>query len=145
LAAWLFFTIMTTFSRFASQTVPMTTIVFFQNFISWIFLIPWILKHGIGALRTERIGLIFFRAALGVFGNAFVFMAAHRISLVDAIMLNNTAPLLLPFVTLMNVSRLSFHNLNIFCVQKKISAKCKKPSQYFGSLSHLTATLRNFL
>lgn len=97
LTAWLTFTLMATLSRFASTTVPLPTVIFFQNFVSWLIMIPWVFLHGIHSLRTQRFALIFVRSVGGLLAFAFLFMAVQRTSLVDAILLNNTAPLIVPF------------------------------------------------
>jgi drug/metabolite transporter (DMT)-like permease len=89
---------MAALSRIVSQTAPVPTIVFFQNFISWACVTPWIAKHGFGILRTERFRLIFFRSIIGLIGFTSLFLAVQRISLVDSILLYNSAPLFLPFV-----------------------------------------------
>jgi hypothetical protein len=76
---------------------PSSNSDFFQNFISWLIIIPWIFLHGIHSLKTQRAGLIFVRSIGGLFAFAFLFMAVQRTSLVDAILLNNAAPLIVPF------------------------------------------------
>jgi drug/metabolite transporter (DMT)-like permease len=98
LIAWFFFTCMATVSRFASQTVPLPAIVFFQNFVGWVLIIPWMFKQGWKSLHTQRFGLIFLRSVGGLLAFTCLFMAVRKTTLVDAVLLNNAAPLLIPFV-----------------------------------------------
>lgn len=98
LLAWLAFTLMATLSRIATATVPLSSVLVFQNFVSWLAIVPWVFIHRIHSLRTERFGLIFVRSFLGTVGFALLFLAVERTSLVDAVLLNNAAPLLVPFV-----------------------------------------------
>ncbi|MGL4540118.1 MAG: DMT family transporter [Candidatus Rhabdochlamydia sp.] len=98
LIACFFITAMATLSRFASNHVSLPVIIFFQNFISLITVLPWIFKHGWSSLRTEHMGLIIVRSLAGLLSFSFLFLAVRRISLVNAVLLNNAAPLLLPFV-----------------------------------------------
>lgn len=100
LVAWLFFTLMATISREISPHVNVSVVLFFQNFISLLMMIPWIFLHGIKSLKTQRFGLIFLRSIGGLLAFAFLFLAVQKTSLVDAVLLNNAAPLLIPFVVL---------------------------------------------
>ncbi|MEK7340257.1 MAG: DMT family transporter [Candidatus Rhabdochlamydia sp.] len=98
LVAWFFITAMATLSRFASSHISLPVVIFFQNFISWITVLPWIFKHGWKALHTKHMGLIIVRSLAGLLSFSFLFLAVQRTSLVDAVLLNNAAPLLVPFV-----------------------------------------------
>ena len=98
LLAWLAFTVMATLARVASVTIPLPTVIFFQNFISLLMVIPWIWKHGISSLRTQRFGLILVRSLGGLISFSLLFLAVQRTSLVDAVLLNNAAPLIVPFI-----------------------------------------------
>lgn len=98
LNGWLLITAMATLSKFATREVPLLTVVFFQNFISGLMTIPWIYLHGIRSLRTERFGLIFLRSIVGLLAFGTLFAAIDLTSLVDAMLLNNAMPILLPFV-----------------------------------------------
>ncbi len=98
LLAWLFFSLAATASRFASATVSVSTVLFFQNFVSFVLILPWVFHHGIHTLKTERFGLIFFRGFTGLCTFLFLFLAVKKTTLVDAMLLNNTGPLFVPFV-----------------------------------------------
>jgi drug/metabolite transporter (DMT)-like permease len=96
LLAWLAFTIMATVTRYTIHTVHLSIVLFFQNFISFVLMCPWIWRHGWKTLKTDRLGLIFVRSIGGLAAFGFLFMAVQKTTLVDAVLLNNTGPLLLP-------------------------------------------------
>ncbi|MGB7977937.1 MAG: DMT family transporter [Chlamydiales bacterium] len=100
LIAWLLFTFMTIIARFTSKTIPLASILFIQNLIGLITLIPWIQKHGWGLMRTRRFGLLLFRSMASISAIALSFLAVQRTSLVDTMLLNNSSPLWIPFVVL---------------------------------------------
>ena len=54
LIAWLFFTVMMIFTRSAAKTASLPTILFFQNFIGVMSVVPWTIRHGIGYVLTLR-------------------------------------------------------------------------------------------
>jgi drug/metabolite transporter (DMT)-like permease len=101
LIAWLFFTVMTIITRFASATVPIATILLFANLIGLASVIPWLSKHGWGLMRTERFGLILFRSLVSLSAIVFSFLAVQRTTLVDTMLFNNASPLWIPFVVLL--------------------------------------------
>jgi len=100
LAAWLFFTLMTIVTRFVSVTVPIATILMFQNLIGLVTVLPWLSKHGWGLLRTDRFGLILFRSLVSLIAIAFSYLAVQRTSLLNTMLFNNASPLWIPFVVL---------------------------------------------
>jgi drug/metabolite transporter (DMT)-like permease len=101
LIAWLLFTFMTIGSRFATKTVPISTILLFQNLIGLMTVLPWLKKHGWGLLHTERFGLILFRSLISLIAIWLSFLAVQRISLVNTMLFNNASPLWIPFVVLL--------------------------------------------
>jgi drug/metabolite transporter (DMT)-like permease len=73
-------------------------LTFCTFFVSWIVVLPFVLKKGFQELKTKHFGTHLLR---GVFGWGFILcfvLALKYISLVDGIMLNNTAPLFVPFI-----------------------------------------------
>ncbi len=66
--------------------------------VSWVLVLPFVLKKGIKSLKTAHFKVHLLRALFGWgFILAFV-MALKFIPLVDGIMLNNTAALFVPFI-----------------------------------------------
>ncbi len=98
LLAWLMLTTVTTLSRYVSKTETIPTMLFFQKLISMLCVLPWVIKQGSVGLKTQRFGLIFFRAIVGLLSFGFLFAAVRYTTIVDAILLDNTAPFLIPFL-----------------------------------------------
>lgn len=74
-------------------------ILFFQNFFALMLLIPLVSIHP-EVLKTKKIPLIILRSFFGILTYYFLFLAIKLIPLVDAAVLNNTAPLFIPFILL---------------------------------------------
>lgn len=92
------FTSITALSQVATKEVSIATVIFFQHFIAWFSILPWFYKHGFSLLRLKNKGLFMIRC-IGVVAFGFVFLAAKSISLVDAILLNNASPFIIPIVS----------------------------------------------
>lgn len=90
--------IMNAFAKVAVNTIPVGVILFFQNFFGLLFFAPFVLKKGIKGFHTKHIGLHFVRAVSGILSYGCLFIAIKNISLLDATLLGNAAPLFLPFV-----------------------------------------------
>jgi drug/metabolite transporter (DMT)-like permease len=97
--AFFFVAVMSAFGK-AAASVPASVLVFFQNAISLVIMLPWMLAHGGRALKTERLPLHIVRALSGMLSQALFFVAVKHMSLVDAVLLVNAAPLFIPFVVL---------------------------------------------
>lgn len=84
-------------------------IVFFRNFFGLVFMLPWLMRNGFGALKTRRLGLYTVRAILGVISMLAAFSAVAMMPIADAMALSFTAPLfgtVLAAVVLAEVVRL---------------------------------------
>jgi drug/metabolite transporter (DMT)-like permease len=97
--AFLWVAVMSAFGK-AAASVPTAVVVLFQNGISLLLLLPWVLRHGIGELQTTRLPLHVVRAISGLLSQALFFLAVKKMALVDAVLLVNAAPLFIPFVAL---------------------------------------------
>lgn len=75
-------------------------IVFIQFLTSFavILLIAW--KKGFAGLRTDKLRYHLVRGVMGIAAFALFTVAVSKIPLVNASLLNNTAPIFIPFVTL---------------------------------------------
>lgn len=82
----------------ASHQVPTSTIVFFQYSISLLLTLPTIFKQGISSLKTNHLGLMLLRCLTGLTSSAALFCAINYIPLVNAVLLQNTAPLFVPII-----------------------------------------------
>jgi len=97
LISWIFFTSVIALARFAGPRSSVPTILLFQNFISLLFIIPWIIKLGKKSLYLQKIGLMSVRTLMGYISYAFIFLAIQKISLVEVVLLSNSAPLFIPW------------------------------------------------
>jgi drug/metabolite transporter (DMT)-like permease len=98
LMAFLSVAIMSAFAKVASASVGAGVTTFFQNFISLLLFLPWILRRGIGNLKTQHLGLHLVRAVSGLLSQYLLFVALRYIPLVDGVLLANAAPLFIPVV-----------------------------------------------
>ena len=85
-------------TRYASARVSIEAIVTVQYLICLILCLPITLRPGLGNLKTGRIGLHFFRGAVGVLGFYLFYGALAQIPMVDAMLLRQSAPLTVPLV-----------------------------------------------
>jgi drug/metabolite transporter (DMT)-like permease len=74
LFAWLMFTLLTGMTRYTSKVASVPMMLFFQNLISLLFVVPLLIKHHYD-LKPKRFGLILVRALTGVFGFGCLFLA----------------------------------------------------------------------
>jgi len=98
-AAFFCVAVMSAFGKAASG-VSTATLSFFQSFISLALFLPWILRHGLADLRTKQLGLNIARALAGLLSQVLYFWAVREMSLIDAVLLVNAAPLFIPIVAL---------------------------------------------
>jgi drug/metabolite transporter (DMT)-like permease len=89
--------IMSTFSK-AATGVPPLLILFLQYGISFLVFVPAAVSAGPSRLRTEHFWLHFFRSVAGSSCQLLFFMAVRSISLLDSVLLSNSAPLFIPLV-----------------------------------------------
>jgi len=93
LLAAFFFSAMAIFIRQASFELHPTVIVFFRNILALIFMVPWLMRAGIGAMRTQRIGMFGLRSLLGLVGMTSGFWAVTEIPIAQATALSFTSPI----------------------------------------------------
>lgn len=72
--------------------------LFFEYFFACILFLPLVLSKGFKILKTKKWAYLIFRALFGMFTYLFLFVALQYIPLMDAALLNNTAPLFVPFL-----------------------------------------------
>jgi drug/metabolite transporter (DMT)-like permease len=84
--------------RVAARELPNAPLVFFRHFIMLVFLLPWLLREGRGALATRRLRGHLLRGLTGVAAVACYFYAIARLRLADAVLLNQSMPLFVPLV-----------------------------------------------
>ena len=75
---------------------PTIQIIFIQNLVSFFCILPLALRKGHKGLKTEHLGIHLIRDVCGVVSYFLYFVAIRYLNLVDATMLNYTAPLFVP-------------------------------------------------
>lgn len=98
LLAWVFFTTVIALSRSATTQTSVPVVLLFQNFIGLLITLPWMIKNGEKSLYLSKIGVIVIRSLAGYLNYAFMFLAVQRISLVNTVLLSNSAPLFIPLI-----------------------------------------------
>ncbi len=88
------FTGMLAIARHLSADLPIFVIILFRVFFGLIFLSPFVLRNGIGALRTSRYGLYIIRGTSAFIGLSCFFFAASLIPLADVTAISFTRPIL---------------------------------------------------
>ncbi|MCP4466467.1 MAG: DMT family transporter [Halieaceae bacterium] len=86
--------------KHVSSQVDIATIVLFQYLICFLCTLPWTLRHGVKALKTDYPWQHILRGVSGCACFYAYFLALRHIPLVDATLLRNTAPLMVPVVIL---------------------------------------------
>ena len=92
--------VMSAFGK-AASSVPTAMISFFQSFISLLVFLPWTLRHGLADLKTTQLPLHIARALAGLLSQVLYFWAVKEMTLIDAVLLVNAAPLFIPLVALL--------------------------------------------
>jgi drug/metabolite transporter (DMT)-like permease len=92
-AASVAFAAMIILIRHLSAVFDPLQVVFFRNVFGLIAMLPWIAGHGLGALRTQRIGLHALRATIGIVSMICWFTALSLMPLAQATALSFTAPI----------------------------------------------------
>ena len=84
--------------RHVSAAIHPFEIAFFRSLFALIVVLPWFVRHGLGPLRTRRIGLHGLRAILNVCAMLSFFYALSIAPLSEVTALGFTAPI---FATLL--------------------------------------------
>ncbi len=95
LLSWLFFTLMITLAKVTAPHTTTPMIILFQNGISLLLILPWMRKED---FKTQHKELMALRALFGLANFGLLLLAVQYISLVNAMLLCNAAPLFIPLV-----------------------------------------------
>lgn len=98
-AAFFCVAVMSAFGK-AASAMSTATISFFQSFISLVVFLPWTLRRGLADIRTTQLPLHIARALAGLLSQVLYFWAVKEMTLIDAVLLVNAAPLFIPIVAL---------------------------------------------
>lgn len=94
----LLFTLMGVGVKLSARTLPNAMVVFLRNALGLIFLGPWLLRLGPGGLSTRHFPEHVARGIAGLAAMYCSFYAIGRMRLADAILINYSLPLFVPFV-----------------------------------------------
>lgn len=83
-----------------SGELPTEMVVFARNLFGLMLLLPWVLRKGIGAIRTTRIHLHLLRATVGVSAMGCLFYSWGHLPLAQAALLKQTSPFFMPLIAL---------------------------------------------
>ncbi|MBI2381532.1 MAG: DMT family transporter [Gammaproteobacteria bacterium] len=73
-------------------------IVFFRNLAALIVMLPWMLRQGFAHFKPARFRYHFLRSAVGIGGMYCYFYAIGNLPLALAVLLGQTAPILIPLI-----------------------------------------------
>ena len=82
----------------SGMQVPVSAMIVAQYSISFVFTLPSVARGGVASLRSERLPMHFLRGLSGVACFYFYFFALSKISLLEATLLRNSAPLMVPLL-----------------------------------------------
>lgn len=100
LFAWLCFSSLYTLSKLLGEHTTVPTMLFFRNVMGFVIVLPWMMKNWPKSLSVKNPKLIVLRSVMGLLNLLFIILSIQKISLVNATLLNNAAPLIVPFVVL---------------------------------------------
>ena len=92
------FAVMAACIKAASATVANEVIVFFRSGVGLLVLLPWLLRHGLDAVRTTRLAGHLWRATFGTFSIYAFFYAIAHLHLAEALLFTYSTPLFIPFI-----------------------------------------------
>ena len=91
------FAVMASMIRASANSLHPFEIAFFRSFFGFLILAPWLMRSGLGILKTRRIGFYTLRGITGAVTMLAWFMGLSLMPLAEAVALGFTVPL---FVTL---------------------------------------------
>jgi drug/metabolite transporter (DMT)-like permease len=94
----LLFALMGVAVKVAAQSLPNAMVVFFRNAVGLLALAPWLWRLGLRGLRTRHLREHVVRSLAGLASMYCFFYALAHLRLADAILLNYSIPLFMPFV-----------------------------------------------
>ncbi|HET9680287.1 MAG TPA: DMT family transporter [Gammaproteobacteria bacterium] len=100
LAAAVAFSIMGALIKGATAGLPTEMVVFLRSVFSLLIMLPWLIRLRPGGLKTSRTALTYhcMRAATGLGAMYLLVMAIDALTLAEAMLLNQTAALFIPFI-----------------------------------------------
>lgn len=87
------FAVMSILIRLASAELEPLQVAFLRNVFALGFMMPWLVRAGLGGLRTEHLRLHILRGVTGIVAMVCWFTSVARLPLSEAVALNFTTPL----------------------------------------------------
>ena len=87
------FALMITLVRHLTEGLHPLQVVFFRTAFGLLAMLPWLLRQGVGVLRTGRLRLHLLRALIGIFAMVGWFTTLSLMPLAEATALSFTAPI----------------------------------------------------
>lgn len=100
IAAGLLFACMAALAKWAAATLPSDVVVFFRAAAGLIALLPWMLRRGLPTLATQHLRWHLSRGLAGLAAMYCFFYALAHLPLGEAMLLNYSTPLFIPFIAL---------------------------------------------
>lgn len=97
-AAALLFALMSVMVKLLSHSLPNAMVVFLRSGLSLLVLLPPIMRRGLGQLRTLHLREHIVRGCFGMVGMYCFFFVIAKLGLAEALLLNYSLPLFIPFV-----------------------------------------------
>jgi drug/metabolite transporter (DMT)-like permease len=94
----LLFAVMGACVKLAAAELSNAMVVFLRNGLALVVLLPWALRPAAPALETRRLGGHLVRGVAGLLAMYCFFFAIARLRLADAVLLNYSLPLFMPFI-----------------------------------------------
>ena len=94
----LLFSVMGICIRYASHSVDNYTIVFFRNAVGLLLFLPFILKQGIGFVKTEKLWMHTWRSLVGLAAMYGFFYAIAHLKLSNAMVFTYSSPIFIPLI-----------------------------------------------
>jgi drug/metabolite transporter (DMT)-like permease len=98
LIAWIFGTAMASFAKVAFESSNVWYILLAQNGIAWALLLPWAIYKRKQITQFQSWKLLLIRTTAGLISFGCFFVAVKKTELVNAILMNNSAPLFIPLI-----------------------------------------------
>jgi drug/metabolite transporter (DMT)-like permease len=92
------FSVTYAFYKAALPFLPNTLVIFFQSLFSWCLILPFFARKESPTLSSHRFPIIALRTIFGIFSLYCITKALTTTSLAEVVLLNNTAPLFIPFI-----------------------------------------------
>lgn len=109
------YSLQTTFVKTYADHLPLSMIVFVQSAVSLLFILPVIFKNGIKhaqkTFKTKQIHIQLLRTICSLSTSYLLFYSVQYIPLVNAMLLANTSPLIVPFIGYLFLSQEINHRL----------------------------------